>query len=94
MRRNRPPRTPLHRFALISLALCTLLLGYYLGNRYQLSELQDSAAILFEQPVDTAPTHLPRELRELIEVERRWVILLPVKVWLSDTLRALLRQAQ
>ena len=77
MRRSRPPRTPLHRFAIISTALCTLLLGYYLGNRYQLGELRNSAAIMLEQPIETDTTPLPRELRELIEVQHKWVILLP-----------------
>ena len=77
MRRNRPPRSPLHRFAIISVALSTVVLGYYLGNRYQFGELQNSAAIMLEQPLDADASRMPRELVELMEVEGSWVIVLP-----------------
>lgn len=76
MRRNRPARSPLHRFAIISVALCTVLVGYYLGNRYQFGQLQNSAAILYEQPIAIETTELPEPLREHIEAEDQWVILL------------------
>jgi len=79
MRRNRPPRTPLQRFAIISVALCTLLIGYYLGNRYQFSELQNSAAILYEQPIEIETAELPQPLSEHIEAENQWIILLAGK---------------
>jgi len=76
MRRKRPPRTPLQRLALITAALGTVVLGYWLGNRYQFGELQNSSAILMEQPVeiDTAP--LPNDLQTQIKAEEQWVILL------------------
>jgi len=76
MRRNRPPRSALHRFAIISVALCTVLLGYYLGNRYQFGELQNTAAIMFEQPIELEIDELPQPLRDQIEAEDEWLILL------------------
>lgn len=77
MHRKRPPRTPLHRFAIVGVALCTVVLGYYLGNRYQYSELQNTAAILFDQPIELDTTSLPKALQSRIEAADQWVILLP-----------------
>jgi len=76
MRRNRAPRSALHRFAIVSVALCTVLLGYYLGNRYQFGELQNTAAIMFEQPIEVDINGLPQPLRGQIEAEDEWLILL------------------
>jgi len=76
MRRNRPPRTPLQRFAIISVALCTVVLGYYLGNRYQFGELQNTAALMFDQPIEIETDQLPPALREQIEAKNHWLILL------------------
>jgi hypothetical protein len=77
MRRNRPPRSPLQRFAIISVALATVLLGYYLGNRYQFGELQNSAALVYEQPIEFDIATLPQPLRGQIENPDHWIILLP-----------------
>jgi len=76
MRRNRPPRPALHRFAIISVALVVVLLGYYLGNRYQFGQLQNSVAILFEQPIELVTTELPLPLRREVEAEDKWVLVL------------------
>ncbi len=76
MRRNRPPRSALHRFAIISVALCTVLLGYYLGNLYQFGELKNSAAIMYEQPLELDTAGLAQPLRGQLEAEDEWLILL------------------
>lgn len=77
MRRKRPARSPAQRFAIISVALATVVLGYYLGNRYQLNELQNTAALMNEQPVEVELVNLPSALREAIVAEDQWLIVLP-----------------
>ena len=77
MRRKRSPRSPLQRFALIAAALGTLLLGYWLGNRYQFGELEQTAAIMLAQPIQLDSTGLPPALAEQLQSADSWLILLP-----------------
>lgn len=77
MRRKRPPRSTSQRLALITAALGTLVLGYYLGNRFQYDELRQSSAIVLEKPVPVDIKLLPPGLRTIAEDPGQWVILLP-----------------
>ena len=77
MRRNRPPRTPLQRFAIILLAVATVSLGYYLGNLYQFDKLRNSAAIMLDEPLELDTSALPERLQDRIASAQSWVVLLP-----------------
>lgn len=71
MRRKR-----LKHFFLIIAALGILLLGYFLGNRYQYAELRDLPVELLPEPVAINASLIPEDL-QVQAASGRWLIILP-----------------
>lgn len=68
-------RSRFNHFFLIIAALGVLLLGYYLGNRYQYAELRNLPIELYPEPIVVDAAYLPDELSQKAE-QGHWLILL------------------